>query len=506
MELQLYFDILRRRALVIVIVTAVALVVVTAAGVLRTPIYKAEATVRILLDTGISDYVRREDYNERLIRTYEYILSSSPLLEKVLARLEPRTSSMSVGALRQQLNVGIVPETELITITIENEDPVLARDLANMFATALTEYTEGFDNQTGVTQLLEQELTEIEKNLEDERAQLDKLLTQGALTTEVEAIRTRIKNLETSYDLRWRQYESARLSQSLQVNSITLIEPASTPRRPANALGLKDVALTLVLGLSGGIGLALVLENVDTRIRSPQQLERLTHLPTLGVVSRGVLSVNGSGQIGGEKGLSLAEAYRLISLNLYRLAQSSSLNTILVTSVGPGEGKTTVATNLARVLAERGTTVFLVEGDMRHPSLDGKFGANDGHIGLSSLLSGVSSLEQVIYPTEQSSLFVIGGGPVPSNPASLLASPTMDRVLDYLGSQGQVTLIDTPPVLGLADVSLLASRVDGIILIVHQNLTHREQMSQALKQLEATQANVIGSIFVQRGNKIQSYV
>ena len=281
---------------------------------------------------------------------------------------------------------------------------------------------------------------------------------------------------------------------------------ASMPDQPTNALSLKDIALTMVLGLAGGVALALILENLDNHIRSPQQMEHLTHLPSLGIVPRGMLTLNGSGQINGkDKQNALAEAYRLACLNLQRLIMPSSVKTILITSAGPEEGKTTVAANLARVLAERGKTVFLVEADMRHPSLDRKLNMNNGYVGLSGLLAELSSLDQVIHTTEQSSLFVISGGPMPSNPTALLSAPPMDRLLDYLGNQGQVTLIDAPPVLGIADVSILAPKVDGVILVVHQDLTSQEQVNQALKQLQAAEANIISSIFIQRSKKGHKY-
>lgn len=506
MDLRLYFDIIKRRILIIIIVTAVALTVVTVMGIITIPVYKATATMRIMLDPGLPDYMLRSDANDRLLRTYEHVLSSPLILDTVLTNLAPRTSSMNANELFRQLEVEIVPETELIMITIENADPILARDLANMFGTALIEYAENLykGNQQSVTQLLERDLVDIEKELEQARTSLDELLARDTPTAEIEALKTRIKNLEISQELRWRQYESASLAQNLQVNSITLVQPATIPGTPANSLSLKYVALTMALGLAGGIGLALVLENLDNRIRSPQQLERLTHLPVIGVVPRGTLTLKDTGRIDKKNGQGyLIEAYRLVSLNLQQIT-NSSFKTILITSAGPNEGKTTVATNLAQVLAERGKTLFLLEADMRHPSLAGELGVN-GHVGLSSLLAELSTLDQVILTTEQSTLFVIGSGPVPPNPASLLASPDMDRLLDYLGNQGQLTLIDAPPVLGVADVSILAPKVDGVIFVVQQDLTAQEQVTQALKQLHAVQANILCSVYIQKRTKEQAY-
>ena len=507
MELQLYFDILKRYLLTIIIVMAITLMVVSAWGLITPPVYKAGTIVRVSLDPGISDYLRRVDYNERLLETYEHILSSSTILNKVFERLEPRTSSLSLSEFRNHFEVETIPDTELIRITVENEDPVLARDLANTTAALLIEYAENtfFDTQTPPREIILERMAEVESDLEKDREELDELLGRGATTVEVETVKTRIKNLATSQNFLWEQYESILLSEALRANSITIIQPAYAPTSPINSLGLKDIALSMALGMFGGIALALVLENIDTRIRSPQQVEHLTRLPVIGVVPKGILTVDSNGQIGGKgKEKALVEAYRLSSLNflnLRNLAGDSGLKTVLVTSAVPGEGKTTVASNLSRVFAEWNQTVFLVEGDLRAPKVDEVFGTKGGYVGLSSLLAELSSLEHVIYPTEQPSLFVIGGGPIPSSPTLLLASPAMDRTLNYLGEQGQLILIDMPPVLGVADVSILAAKVDGIILVVQQHLTNRDQINEALKQLRLMNANVVGLIFVQRNGK-----
>jgi capsular exopolysaccharide synthesis family protein len=503
MELQLYFDILKRRAPIIVIVTAVALIVVITQSLITTPVYKAKATIRVSQDPGILDYVRRADYSDNQLRTYEYILSSDPILEKILADLGPRASSLSVSRLRDKLTVERVPATELIAITIENGDPALARDMANMFATALIQYAKNFylGGQQDTTQLLEKELTEIEGGLQAEREQLYKLLAAGVSSPDVDAIKTRISNLETSQNLRWQQLDSARLSQNLQVDSITLAQPASLPQIPDNVLKLTDIVLAMGLGLLGGIGLALVFENLDTNVRSPQQLEHITSLPILGVVPRGMLSANGAEHSDAKGEMALAEAYRLISLNLGKLG----LKTVLITSAGPCEGKTTVATNLARVVAERERTVFLVEGDMRHRRQDKDPRPSNEHIGLSNLLSDPVSLDKAIQPADQPTLFMIEGGTEPPNPASLLASPTMDRVLSFLADQAYLTIIDAPPVLGMADVSILAPSVDGVILVVYQDLSDQRLISEALKQLQSVQANIIGSIFIQKRRWCQYY-
>lgn len=511
MELQRYLDILKRRALVIVIVTSVTVLVTIAAGIFMPPAYKARATVRVLLDVGVLDFNLRVDYGERLLNTYSHILKSGPILEKAISRLTPQPSSTTVEDLRERVEVEAVPETELITIAVEDKDPVLARDLANILATLLVEHAQNLyeGSSKSARQIVEEQLASMENELESDRLQLATLLASDASSAEIEALRSQIRFKEDSYDRLLDRYELARLNESLRANSITVIEPASLPRMPSNALGLKEVGLGFLLGVFGGMGLALVMENLDTRIHSPQQLEHLINAPVLGTIPRGLLYLAGSGDRTNGTARSLAEAYRLLSTNLQALGQDMPLKTVLVTSAAPQEGKSTVAANLAQMLAERGQTVFLIESDMRRPTVDKLFGIDNG-LGLSGLLTEPAKLSpellgQIVHPAEQPCLFVIGGGPKIANATPLLTSPAIDKLFGYLSTQGQTTIVDAPPVLGMADVSILAPKMDGVIVVVRQSWTRREQLLAAMKQLQASRAHVLGFVFLQKSGKDWDY-
>jgi capsular exopolysaccharide synthesis family protein len=507
MELQHYLDVLKRRALVIVIVTFTTLLVTVAAGILILPVYEAATTVRVLMDVGVLDLSVGTDYGERLLNTYSRILKSEPVLEEAISRL-PQPTSTTLENLRENLEVEVVPKTELIAIVVEDRDPVLARDLANTLATLLVEYVQGLyvDDGRSARQVVEEQLASMEDELERDHQQLAILVASDAPEAGIETLKSQIRFKEDSYDRLLDRYELTRLSESLRANSVTIVEPASLPREPSNAVGVIEVALGLLVGLFGGIGLALVIENLDTRFHSARQLEHMTSLPVLGTVPKGMLHLGDSSFANGMGNVRpIEEAYRLLGINLQALREEGPVETLLVTSAMPREGKSSVASNLAQTLAERGQTVFLVESDLRHPTIEKLYGL-DGSLGLSTLLAERVSLNgqelsEVMHPAEQPSLFVIGGGPEVSNPVTLLASPAMDKLLEYLGLQSQVTLLDAPPVLGMADVSVLAPKVDGVVLVVGQSLSSRENVSQALKQLEAMRANVLGVVFVQKGGK-----
>jgi len=507
MELRHYFDILKRRAAVIVIVVALAIAVVAIAGLLMTPEYTAGATVRVYQDVGILDLRIRD--TELLMNTYGRVLTSWPILEQAAERLG---SPLSPGQLREKVKVEVIPNTELMWISVRDHDPAFAAVLANTLSELLVGYTQNLytGGHKSALQIVEEQLASMEDDIKSDRRQLEALLAAGEVGAEVDALTNQIMSREDAYDRLLDRYELTRLNESLRANSIAVIAPAVLPRVPSNSLGMKQVGLSLVVGLFGGIGLALVLENLDTRIYFPQQVEHLACLPVLGAVPKGLLSLDSPGNANGSRRThSLGEAYRLLSANLLALREDVSFHTVLITSAVSKEGKSMVAANLSQTFAERGQTVFLVETDLRRPIIAKMLDIDDG-LGLGDLLVERQTLDhellsQITCPAKQPSLFVIRGGPKMANPTSLLASPSMDKLLHYLGDQGQVALLDAPPVLGVADVSVLVSRVDGVILVVRQAHSRREQVLAALRQLQASRAHVLGFIFVQKGDRDWGY-
>ncbi|HSJ55157.1 MAG TPA: polysaccharide biosynthesis tyrosine autokinase [Anaerolineae bacterium] len=515
MELRLYLEIVKRRAMVILIVVAMAVLVVASAGFFLPAIYTARTTVRILLDVGVSDFILREDYNTRLLNTYAAVLQSEPILEEAAAR---QTPPVEAEALAGRVSVQVMPDTELITISVMHHHPGVAQNLANTLATLLVEYAQDLyvGGSKSTREIVEEQLASMANDLEQERQALTTLVSAQSSTAEIEALNRQIEFKEDAYDRLLDRYELARLNESLRANSVTIIAPAKLPQVPANRLGLRQIVLGLVVGLLGGAGLALALENLDTQLHSAQQVERLFNVPVLGSVPRGLLAADDlqhDGALGNNK--RIEEAYRLLCINLLGCREELlereqvPMQSILVTSATAHEGKSMVAANLARIFADQGRSVFMVESDLRHPTVAEKMGV-DNDMGLSSLLLdrlplNDATLGQLICATDQPSLFVVSSGPRIPNPTALFASPYMAKLVDYLGAQGQVTLLDAPPVLGVADVSVLAPKVDGIVFVVRQAYSSRESVGQALKQLKAARARVLGVVFCQKSSRPWGY-
>ena len=172
MELQLYLDILKRRAWVIIIVAALVMAVVTSAGLVIPPKYEAKVTMRVLVDVGVANLSMSNTYAERLMNTYGRVLTSGPLLAETIDRLSPETSSLTVSVLRKEMvQIEVIPDTELITVAVQDRDPVLAQDIANMLATLLIEYAQDFyvGSSQSTRQILELQLADMEVEIEDVR-------------------------------------------------------------------------------------------------------------------------------------------------------------------------------------------------------------------------------------------------------------------------------------------------------------------------------------------------
>lgn len=191
-----------------------------------------------------------------------------------------------------------------------------------------------------------------------------------------------------------------------------------------------------------------------------------------------------------------AEAFRTLRTNLQFAGGDRAVRTLVVTGVGPDEGKTTVAANLAATLAAGGTRTLAVGADLRKPTLHRLFGV-DGGRGLTQVLLGRLSLEEAVVHVEPLGLDLLPAGPIPPNPAELLGSQRMAALLQAMAERWEMVIIDTPPALGLTDASLVAARADGTLLVVSVGLTSREGAQLARRQLEQVGARLVGVVLNQ---------
>jgi len=193
----------------------------------------------------------------------------------------------------------------------------------------------------------------------------------------------------------------------------------------------------------------------------------------------------------------VAEQYRTIRTNIQFSDADQDIKSIVLTSTGPGEGKSTTASNLATVYAQQGLRVLLIDADLRKPTAHYTFRL-ENHVGLTNVLTKQSTLGQAIQTTEVPDLFLLTSGPIPPNPAELLASNNMTELLKEMKEQFDMIVFDTPPVLAVADAQILANQVDGSILVVSSGKTDKEAAVKAKELLLKANAKVLGAVLNNR--------
>jgi capsular exopolysaccharide synthesis family protein len=296
------------------------------------------------------------------------------------------------------------------------------------------------------------------------------------------------------YDALLQRYKEIGVAGGVGANNIFVVDKAEVPEGRYKPNLLLNLAIAMLLGGMLGVLAAFARHYLDRSIHDPRQLQALLHRPVLGVVPRLAAGMTPA-QAGSDLRSPFAEAYRSVRTALQFSTEHGLPRTLLLTSPGPGEGKTTSALELARNIAELGKRVVLVDADLRNPSLHRLLRLANAQ-GLSNLLAGGADLEQVLQPGGEDNLSVIASGPLPPNPPELLAGEALPALLAALQQRFDVVVIDGPPVLGLADAPLLSHRAEGTLLVATAEETRREAMLGAFERLVAARAHVLGALLI----------
>jgi polysaccharide biosynthesis transport protein len=299
-------------------------------------------------------------------------------------------------------------------------------------------------------------------------------------------------------------------------NNISIVDYALTPDTPVGPNRARTVIAAFFLSIGLGLGLALFFEYLDDTVHSTEEVERVLHLPALAVIPsmgagrRRVRSgttalqkqTNGNGTRNIELLMNvdgrspLAEAYRHLRTSVLLSTAGRAPKSLLVTSSLPGEGKTTTAVNTAVSLAQTGASVVIIDADMRRPRLQAIFGMH-GQEGLSSILSSdISEGEMLalVRNDEESGLGVLTSGPIPPNPAELLGSDQMRRLLGALQANYTHVVVDSPPVSSFTDGVLISTMVDGVLLVVHGGRSSRHIVRRSKQLLNDVGAKIFGVV------------
>jgi succinoglycan biosynthesis transport protein ExoP len=305
-----------------------------------------------------------------------------------------------------------------------------------------------------------------------------------------------VENARRMYDILLNRAKETGLSEGLQTDNIRIVDRAEIPLSPIGPRKVRSLLLAVLVGLAGGIGLAFFFEYIDDSIKDPDDLEHYVQLPFLAAV--GIIKpknkTHSKDFIADQEPKSpFAEAYRSARTSIIFSSPDSQPVIIMVTSAGPGEGKTTTALNLAITFAHSGNRTVVIDADLRKPRVHGVFKLANT-FGLTNLLAESTDLPKAIHGTQVKNLDVMPSGPIPPNPSELLGSHRMRKLLDALRRRYDRIIIDCPPVITVTDASILATSADGVVVVVKAGKTTRQILRRTKKKLEEVRARIFGVV------------
>lgn len=488
MEIREFVDALWRRKWIIVVTLIVAVVVATAGSFLATSIYTASALIRIA--SAPDPLTDRADvtYVDRLMNTYTIVARSYPLFESVIAELGLK---LRPSQLSEMVEVKVIADTELIRITVNSPNASQAADIANGVANGLIAQTDATITGGGsASGAIKASMDQVQQELSDLQTEYNRILTESpGDTARIAEISRESVIKQQTYETLLAQYDQTRLSEMMRVNSITVIEPATTPSSPSSPRRNLNIMLGAVLGLLGGVGLVMLMNNIDKRVYTPIQVQNMFNLPILAEIYRSR-----------QTELSLPnmppterEAYRRLRVNIFSLQKDIPLKTILVTSGETDEGKSTIVANLALSISQLGFRVLIVDCDMRRPSQH-KIFELPNEIGLSTVLEKRVSLSEAVQQTRNPNLKILTSGVSPEDPSALLATPYTKSVLQELAPKFDLILLDTPAMIPVIDSAVLAPLADGVLQIVRCGQSRGDAIATTLAQITEVQARPLGLV------------
>jgi capsular exopolysaccharide synthesis family protein len=347
--------------------------------------------------------------------------------------------------------------------------------------------------------------TELGRKLD---AQRQNAIVQHARQMQLQLLRKEADTTESVYADLMKRLKEVQLAAELRVTNVKIADPARQPSKPVSPKPARDLALALVGGLVGGVALALFRESGDQTIRTPREVNLMIRLPNVGMVPavrsygrRALPAVDDlPARAMPDETVSIpaqlaGEAFRSIrALVRHSRAMEAPPRVLLVTSSQPQEGKSFTAVNLAVALAEGGDTVLLIDADFRRSACHRAFGIDPPNVGLSSILYRGLPPEVALLTTGVTNLTFLPAGPKPPDPSALLSSERARGLFQSLRERFTWVVVDSPPVLAVADAAVLASMADGVLLVVRAGATPIEAVQIARDRLESLGAQMLGVI------------
>jgi non-specific protein-tyrosine kinase len=477
----------------------------------QTPLYSASVTIRINPPASSSLDPNAFRVSQDLTETYRQLIVLQPVLDQVIDELSlPFTTSQ----LRSDVTATTVRDTQLVRIAVSNEDPDQAALIANTLASTFSRYVaeESLGQIEATRASLDEQIAEVRDQVESLDAEISTLDTEAnqgdtAIQTQIDDLRAQRSRLQQQIADLEVQGQSVSIGIASAQTQVTVSAPASAPSAPYAPRVTFYTVLGVFVGLLIAVAAIALLQYLDNSVHGDVDVQQLLGVPVLSTVP-----TQSSVQPGGNQVYVIAdprsqasESIRMLRANLEFAFAGRDVKTLAISSASPEEGKSTVAANLAVVMAQAGLSTVLIDADLRKPTQHRIFGIPNDE-GLTTLLTHPERpWKDVSTRVATSNLFLLPSGPIPPNPSDLLSIDHFPKLLKEIGETADLVVIDTPPILAVADPLVVARKSDAALLVTRAGKTRRDAVRKAVDALQNGNVWMPGVVINQQKIRGSSY-
>ena len=499
MELKQYFDIIKKWWWLLLASTLVASVSAFIAVSREPRIYQAATTVVVGQTMQQADPSSQDIYiSQQLAQTYREMVTRQPILRGVQEAL-----GLSFVPWSGNISARLVPGTQFLEIYVRDTVPERAAAIADEIANQLIvqspnniheeQEREAFVREQ--IQTLQASIQQTQLDIQEERARLASANSARA----IQQYQANIDALEQKLASDQSTYASLLQTTEGRTNYLSIFERATVPARPVSPNVPETVLMAAAIGLVLALGGAFLIEFLDDTVKDPEDMARTVDLPMLGSIAHADGKESASAVlISAEMPRSpITEAYRSLRTNIQVSSVDEPIRTVVVTSANPGEGKTTIAANLGVVFAQAGNRTILVDADLRRSTLHKLFQLQNRAGLTSALMQEEPVADGWLLDTGVENLRVLPSGPLPPNPAELLGSQKMHKLVERLKAEADIIIFDAPPILPVTDAAVLALDADGVIVVGQAGRTRRGAARKAVEGLRKVGGKILGGVLNQ---------
>ncbi len=486
------------------------------------PVYQSSTLVEVTIRSFSNN---QSDYNsllasDQLVQTEADLVTTNSVLSEVASHYP----DLTVKQLAAEVSSTTKLNTQLFEIDVVDESPSRAAELANDIAATLIKQQRQAAQQDNAQaqQQIQQDLDQTRQQISSVTKQISALQTGGGNQGKITLLQAQLNGLQQHYSQWQASLAQLELDQAQSQDFLQVAQPALPDNSPIRPIVPLYTAIGFLVGLLLGMVLVLAIDQLDTRVRTQEDIAQLLEWPVLASIWRTKSSSDVLNPVG--KNIN-SEPFRILRTNIGFSSIDRPLRTLVVTSAEPKDGKSSIAANLAIFMAKAGKSTLLIDADLRLPMQHVLFKLSPDALGLSNAIIAFSrqeasktpdrppavspqfilpqigpgtsgfSLEPFVHPVGIPNLWVMPSGPLPPNPSEFLESKVMQRFLTMVATSGiEIVILDTPPLLGLSDTTILVSKVDGTLVVVNTMRATKEKLKRIQAILSQTGTRVLGCV------------